>query len=134
MSLVAYWHVLLLAAPVALVGWLLLTPVRRAAGIGNDSWAWAGLLAGAVVVLAGYVTGTVDLASWLRTSAHRVTEFTALAAWWIISLWAVTAGASPAYRRRDGPGAGSGDGLDQLVEGTGTAEVETLGELASHGP
>jgi len=142
-GLAPYWHVLLLAVPLALVGAAALAPVRRAAGMGHDGWGWAALVAVTAVIVGAYVTGTADVASWLTTTAHRVTECTALSAWWIIAQWAVTAAAAPAWRRAQGaglesagapPGAGSGDRFDELLEGTGTTEVEALGEFTSHGP
>jgi len=95
-GLAPYLHVVVLAGTLAVVGWLFLTPVRRAVGMGNDAWGWAGSAAGSAVILAAYVTGTADVPSWLTTTAHRVTEFTALSGWWIIALWAVTASAAPA--------------------------------------
>ena len=98
-GLAPYLHVLAFALGVAAVGWLVLRPVRRAAGIGNDAWSWAGLAAGAAVILGAYVTGSADVPSWLTTTAHRVTEFPALGAWWIVAVWAVTAAAAPAYGR-----------------------------------
>ena len=47
-AMAAHLHVLLLALPVAVVGGLLLRRARRAAGVGNDGWAWASLAAGIV--------------------------------------------------------------------------------------
>lgn len=94
-GLAPYLHVVVLAAAMAVVGCLVLTPVRRAVGMGNDGWGWAGLAAGSAVILGAYVTGTADVASWLTTTAHRVTEFTALSGWWIVALWAVTGSAGP---------------------------------------
>jgi hypothetical protein len=98
-GLVPYLHILLLAVPVAVVGALILRPVRRAAGIGNDGWGWAGLATGTLVILGAFVTGTANVPSWLTGSAYRVTDFTALSAWWIVAVWAVTG--SAAARRRD---------------------------------
>jgi len=93
-----YLHVVILAAAVAVAGWLVLIPLRRATGMGNDLWGWAGLASGTAVLLAAYVTGTLNVPLWLTTTAHRVTEFTALSSWWLIALWAVTGSAGPAYR------------------------------------
>lgn len=98
-GLAPFLHVVLLAVPVAAVGGLFLSRLRRATGIANDGWAWAGLLAGSVVILAAFITGTTSVPFWLIGSGSRVSEFTALSAWWIISLWAVSASAAPAYRR-----------------------------------
>jgi hypothetical protein len=98
-GLAPYLHVVPVAAALAVAGALALGPVRRGAGIGNDGWGWAGLGAGTAVILGAFVTGTADVPDWLVGSAYRVSDFTALAAWWIVALWAVTAGASPAWRR-----------------------------------
>jgi hypothetical protein len=86
-----YLHVLLLAAPLALVGGLLLRRYRERARLGNDAWAWLGLLGGLSVVAASYITGPGNTAFWLLTSVHRTTMFAATAAWLIISMWAVAA-------------------------------------------
>jgi hypothetical protein len=94
-----YLHVLYLAVPVALVGGVVLRRVRRTSGLGNDGWAWAGLAAGLLAVGAALVTGSVGIQSWLLTTVHRVTEFPAMAGWWIVAAWAVVAAAALA-----GPG------------------------------
>ncbi len=88
-AMAAHLHVLLLALPVAVVGGLLLRRARRAAGVGNDGWAWAALAAGIVIVAAAYVTGGGDVAFWLDTSVHRTTFFPALVGWWIVGTWAI---------------------------------------------
>ena len=89
-------HVVALAAVLAGAGWLLLIPIRRVTGMSNDAWGWAGLAAGSAVIVGAYVTGTLPVPGWLTGSVHRVTEFPALSAWWIIALWAVAASAAPA--------------------------------------
>jgi len=82
---------LLLAIPLAVVGGLMLSRVRRASGAGNDWWAWAGLTSGVLAVAGAFVTGTGTLAPWLLSTVHRVTEFPAMMGWWIIAVWAVVA-------------------------------------------
>lgn len=89
-------HVLWLALPVAVVGGLLLPRSRRLAGLGNDWWGWAGLMAGLLVIEGAYVTGTASVPVWLLTTAHRVTEFPDLMAWWIVAGWAVVGAAAVA--------------------------------------
>ncbi len=94
-----YLHVLYLALPVAVVGGVVLRRLRRTSGLGNDGWAWAGLACGLLAVGGALVTGSVGIQSWLLTTVHRVTEFPALAGWWIVAVWAVVAAAALA-----GPG------------------------------
>ena len=85
-------YVIPLTVIVAVAGALLLSRVRRVAGTGNDIWAWGALLAGLLVLAGAYLEGNGGLPSldlWLRTSAHRTTEFPALMAWWITAEWIV---------------------------------------------
>jgi hypothetical protein len=101
-----YLHVLVLAIPLAVVGGLILSRVRRASGAGNDWWAWAGLASGALAVAGAFVTGTGALGPWLLSTVHRVTEFPAMMGWWIIAVWAVVAsGAFLVAPRRSETGA-----------------------------
>jgi hypothetical protein len=86
-----YLHVIVLAAPLAVVGGLVLSRVRRRSGLANDWWAWAGLAGGLVVVGGAYVTSTAAIAVWLVGTVDRVTEFPALTGWWIVAMWAVVA-------------------------------------------
>lgn len=88
-------HVLLLAVPVAVVGSLFLRRERRAAGLGNDAWSWAGLVSGLLVVGWAYATGPGDTMLWLLTSVHRTTMFPAITAWLIVGGWAVAATGTP---------------------------------------
>ena len=100
-GLAPYLHVLVLAAPLAAVGGLFLSRVRRSSGAANDWWGWAGLAAGILAVGGAFVTGTGALGPWLLSTVHRVTEFPAMMGWWIIAVWAVVAsGASVAAPRR----------------------------------
>jgi hypothetical protein len=86
-----YLHVLVLALPVAVVGGLALSGVRRRTGLANDLWAWAGLVCGLVAVGGALVVGTGAILPWLATTVHRITEFSAMEGWWIIAVWAVVA-------------------------------------------
>ncbi len=96
-GLAPYLHVLVLAAPLAAVGGLFLSRVRRSSGAANDWWGWAGLASGILAVGGAFVTGTGALGPWLLSTVHRVTEFPAMMGWWIIAVWAVVAsGASVA--------------------------------------
>jgi hypothetical protein len=99
-----YLHVVVLAVPVAVVGGLVLSRVRRRSGVANDCWAWAALASGLLAVGGAFVIGTGTIAPWLETTVHRVTEFGALAGWWIVAVWAVVASTAPAVAllRRDG--------------------------------
>jgi hypothetical protein len=94
-----YLHVVLLAAPLAMVGGLLLATVRRRSEVGNDWWAWAGLACGLVSVSGALIAGSGAIEPWLLTTVHRVTEFPALAGWWIVATWAVVASGAPAITR-----------------------------------
>jgi hypothetical protein len=95
-----YLHVIVLAAPLALVGGLALSRVRRRCGMANDLWAWAGLACGLLAIGGAFVTGTGAIQPWLLSTVHRVTEFSALAGWWIVAMWAVVASGAPAAGRR----------------------------------
>ena len=97
-AMAGHLHVLVVAVPVAVVGGIVLRRARRAAGVGNDGWAWAALAAGALAVAVAYVTGSGTPTFWLATSVHRTTMFPALAAWWIVGVWAVVATAPGADR------------------------------------
>jgi hypothetical protein len=90
-GMVPYLHMLVLAVPVAVVGGLVLSRVRRRSGAANDWWAWAALVSGLLAVSVAYVTGTVAIQTWLVGTVDRVTDFPALAAWWIVATWAVVA-------------------------------------------
>jgi hypothetical protein len=90
-AMAPYLHVLLVAAPLALVAGVVLRRHRERAGLGNDLWAWLGLLGGLSVIGASYITGPGNTAFWLYTSVHRTTMFAAIAAWLIVSIWAVVA-------------------------------------------
>ena len=94
-SMSPHLHVLLLAAPVALAGALLLRSARRATRLGNDGWAWAGLASGLLVVGWAYASGPGNTALWLLTSVHRTTMFPAITAWLIVGGWAVAATGTP---------------------------------------
>jgi hypothetical protein len=94
-----YLHVLVLAAPLAVVGGLVLSRVRRAGGVGSDWWSWVALACGLVAIGGALVTGVGAIEPWLQTTVHRVTEFSALAGWWIVAMWAVVAAAAPSWER-----------------------------------
>jgi hypothetical protein len=97
-----YLHVVVLAAPLAVVGGLVLSRVRRQSGAANDWWAWFGLTSGLVVVAGAIVTGTASVQVWLVGTVDRVTEFPALTAWWIVAMWAVVASGALFVNRRAG--------------------------------
>jgi hypothetical protein len=97
-----YLHVIVLAAPLALVGGFALSRVRRRCGVANDLWAWAGLACGLLAIGGAFVTGTGAIQPWLLSTVHRVTEFSALAGWWIVAMWAVVASGTPAATLRRG--------------------------------
>jgi hypothetical protein len=86
-----YLHVLVLAVPVAVVGGLVLSRVRRRSGVANDWWAWTALAGGFIAVIGAFAIGTGAIKPWLEGTVHRVTEFPALAGWWIVATWAVVA-------------------------------------------
>ncbi len=118
-----YLHVILLAAPLAVVGGLVLRRVRRQTGAANDWWAWAGMACGFMAVAGAFIIGSGAIQVWLVATVHRVTEFPALMAWWIIAIWGVVAGAavtssgrrrSPDYDRRSTPS--SSDGAPMVLE------------------
>ncbi len=99
-------YVLPLALGVSAAGWLMLSGIRKATGIGSDFWAWGALGIGLGVVVGAYLEsrgGPSTLRLWLETSVHRVSEFPALMAWWIIAIWTVL-GYSALLVARDGPG------------------------------
>jgi len=86
-----YLHVLVLAVPLAVVGGLALSTVRRRAGVGNDLWAWLALAVGLVAVGGALVTGSGAIVPWIRSTVHRITEYPVLQAWWIVGAWGVVA-------------------------------------------
>jgi hypothetical protein len=96
-------HVLLLAAALSITAAFIVRGVRSALSIESDLWAWIALIVGTCTILAAYVVGPGNLYYldlWLQTSAHRVSEFPALAAWWIIGASVVVASAAPAVHLR----------------------------------
>jgi hypothetical protein len=86
-SMAPYLHVVLWSIPVAVVGGLFLSPVRRSMALGHDLWAWLAFGMGTALLLGAYVTGPGDVTLWLLTSVDRTTIYPALAAWWILSFW-----------------------------------------------
>jgi hypothetical protein len=105
-SMAPHLHVLLLAAALSIAGAFLLARVRSALSIGTDLWAWAALVVGLAVIVGAYVIGPgtiyfLDL--WLETSAHRVAEFPALMAWWIIASTVVIGSSAPSVLLRSAP-------------------------------
>lgn len=97
-----YLHVLLLALPIAVVGGLLLSLVRRRCGAANDWWAWAALASGLSAVGGALIVGSGAIGPWLMATVHRVTEFPALTGWWIVAVWAVVASGAPVIARSAG--------------------------------
>ncbi len=100
-SMAPYLHVVLWTVPVAVVGSLFLSPVRRRMALGHDLWAWLAFAVGTALLFGAYVTGPGDVTLWLLTSVDRTTIYPALAAWWILSFWllvgagALVGGAEP---------------------------------------
>ena len=84
-----YLHVLVVALPLSVVGWLALGAVRRRVEVGNDLWAWSGLAVGLGAVGAALVTGSGDIGPWILSTVHRITEYPILEGWWVIAVWAV---------------------------------------------
>jgi hypothetical protein len=82
-------HVVGLALVCAVAGAVLLGPLRRRLGLGNDLWGWATLAAAALVLGGAYVFGPGNLDLWLATSVNRTTIFVALLGWWIVAVWAL---------------------------------------------
>jgi hypothetical protein len=116
-----YLHVLVLAAPVAVVGGLILSGFRRRTGLANDLWAWAGVASGLVAVGGAFMVGSGTIAPWLLTTVHRVTEYSALQGWWIIAVWTVVAsGAVTADRAGVPPRSTDTDTDTDTNTGTGT--------------
>ena len=113
-----YLHVLVVAAPVAVVGGLLLSSVRRRGGIGNDLWAWLALVAGLAAVGGALVTGSGAIEPWIRSTVHRITEYPLLEGWWILAVWGVVASA--------GIGAGIGAGSVPLDADAITTDARAM--------
>lgn len=90
-AMAPHLHLLLLAVPVAVVAGIVLSRLRATLHLGNDLWAWLGLLGGMFVVAWAYVSGPGNTAFWLLTSVHRTTMFPATAAWLILAVWTVLA-------------------------------------------
>ena len=103
-SMAAHLHVLLLAAPVAVIGMAVLGRTRRTMGLGSDVWAWMALAAGLGFVLVVYVTGPANIELWLLTSTHRTTMYGALLGWWVVAVWAVIGSAYGVRPRGRRPG------------------------------
>ena len=89
-------QVLVLALAASVVGTLVLRSRRRRLGLGNDLWAWAGLVAGLAVVSGVLITGSAPVVPWIEGSVHRVTQFPAVTAWLIIVGWTITGAAAAA--------------------------------------
>ena len=87
-------QVLVLALAASVVGTLVLRSRRRRLGLGNDLWAWAGLVAGLAVVSGVLITGSAPVVPWIEGSVHRVTQFPAVTGWLIVVIWTVTGAAA----------------------------------------
>ncbi len=121
-----YLHVLVLAVPLAVVGGLVLSGVRRRVGVGNDLWAWAALATGLVAVGAVLVASTSPIGPWILSTVHRITEYPILQGWWIVGVWAVVAAAGLAgARRHDAPA--SAPAADVEEPGPGPTPVADAG-------
>lgn len=100
-AMAVHLDVVVLAAAVMVVGLATLVVVRRRTGAASDVWAWTALVGALVVLSWAYVLGSGGLGTLhqvLATSAHRLTEYPALQAWWIVAAWVVVAAAVPAFR------------------------------------
>ena len=71
--------------------------------MGSDWWSWVALACGLVAIGGALVTGVGAIEPWLQTTVHRVTEFSALAGWWIVAMWAVVAAAAPSWSAGGAP-------------------------------
>jgi len=90
------FHVLPLAAAVALLGALVLRPTRRRLQVGNDGWMWVVVAASLAALFITYVFGALEIHWWLSTSANRTTIFAQLALYSDMAVWlAVAASAHP---------------------------------------
>ena len=90
-AMAPHLHLLLLAVPVAVVSGVVLSKRRSRLHVGNDLWAWLGLLGGTFVVAFAYVSGPGATSFWLLTSVHRTTMFPTIAAWLILGVWTALA-------------------------------------------
>jgi len=108
-----YLHVIVIAAPLAVVGGLVLSRVRRRSGLANDWWAWGGLACGLLAVGGAFVTGTAAIKPWLETTVHRVTEFSSLTGWWIVATWAVVGSGALLATRQRGPISSPGERTEE---------------------
>ncbi|MGH9917961.1 MAG: hypothetical protein ACRD6W_03675, partial [Nitrososphaerales archaeon] len=86
-AIVPHLHVVLLAVPLSVIGTLVATAARRAAGVGNDLWSWGAIAIGTALIGGVYVTGPGNVEFWLFTSVHRTTIFTAIGVWWEVGVW-----------------------------------------------
>lgn len=121
-----YLHVLVLAAPLAALGGLVLAGLRRRAGMGNDLWAWLALAVGLVAVGGALVTGAGAIVPWIRSTVHRITEYPILQGWWIVGIWAVVASCGLGDRRAPAVGPGlDGPVLDEAAPGPEWSHAET---------
>jgi len=119
-----YLHVLVVAAPVAVLGGLLLSSVRRRGGIGNDLWAWLALAAGLAAVGGALVTGSGAIEPWIRSTVHRITEYPLLQGWWILAVWGVvaSAGIRTGSQMQDDTGDDQSSAADVAIE-TGAVDA-----------
>jgi hypothetical protein len=126
-----YLHDVVLAAPIAAIGGLALSAVRRRGGLANDWWAWAALASGLLAVGGAFVSGTGAIQSWLVSTVHRVTEFPALTAWWIIAFWALVASVSlTEIPDRDSPSDAGPAASDLLIVRSG-ATTDRMAETGA---
>jgi len=108
-----YLHVLVLAVPLAVVGGLVLSGVRRRGGVGHDLWAWVALSTGLTAVGAVLVASTSPIGPWILSTVHRITEYPILQGWWIIGVWAVVAAAGLGGSRPDAPASAPTDDVEE---------------------
>jgi len=119
-----YLHVLVLALALSVVGGLILRPVRRVSGSGNDLWAWSALIVGLVALGGALVTGSAAIGPWILSTVHRITEYPALQGWWIVGFWVVVAAAGLAG---PAPGEAVPEGDPSIVEPADVAKGRLVG-------
>ena len=91
-AMAPHLHLLLLAVPVAVVAGIVLSRLRATLHLGNDLWAWLGLLGGCS---SSHGRMSADPATLPSSSAAHLRppndDVSATAAWLILAVWTVLA-------------------------------------------